>query len=102
MHFFGKYYYSFFCYIRNNAFRDCSTLVQVTISNSVTSIGIWPFNVSQSATFIGEGCFRNCSTLHIVNIHSSLTVFGKSCIGKQPLYTWSSIFINDVISVNEE
>ena len=58
--------------IGNSAFRDCSSLTSIKISNSVTSIGNWAFygctgltsiDIPNSVTWIGSSAFYECSSL---------------------------------------
>ncbi|MDD6006915.1 MAG: leucine-rich repeat protein [Bacteroidales bacterium] len=64
------------------AFRQCESLISVTIPNSVTSIGEYSFHlcksltsvtIPNSVTSIGEGAFYSCSALPSINIPSSVT-----------------------------
>ena len=73
--------------IGDNAFADCSNLIQVTIPNSVTSIGESAFEdcsglasvtIGNSVTSIGNYAFYNCSGLTSVTIGNSVTSIGSS------------------------
>ena len=64
------------------AFRQCESLISVTIPNSVTSIGEYSFHlcksltsvtIPNSVTSIGKGAFYSCSALPSINIPSSVT-----------------------------
>ena len=73
-------------YIGKSVFRDCSSLISVTIPASVTSIGEGAFRdcsslisvtIPTSVTSIGEGAFRDCSSLTSVVIPDSVTSIEK-------------------------
>ncbi|MDE6659828.1 MAG: leucine-rich repeat protein, partial [Eubacterium sp.] len=69
-------------WIEENAFRNLDNLQNVTIANSVTSIGksafyncanIEEITIPENVTNIGESAFVNCSNL------KSITILGKNC-----------------------
>ncbi|MDE5671366.1 MAG: leucine-rich repeat protein, partial [Eubacterium sp.] len=69
-------------WIEDNAFRDLDNLRNVTIANSVTSIGDSAFYkctsleeviIPENVTNIGESAFYNCSNL------KSVTILSKNC-----------------------
>ena len=73
--------------IGRDAFRDCSSLTSVTISNYVTSIGRGSFfscvsltsvTIPNSVTRIEESAFYNCRGLTSVTIPNSVTSIGVS------------------------
>lgn len=72
--------------ISEQAFRDCTGLTSVTISNSVTTIGNAAFmgctgltsvTIGNSVTSIGRNVFRDCTGLTSVTIPNSVTSIGN-------------------------
>ena len=71
--------------IGDGAFSHCSGLTSVTIGNSVTSIGMWAFNmcaltslhIPNSVTTIGHMAFAACGSPTSVNIPNSVTYIGE-------------------------
>lgn len=72
--------------IYTNAFWKCSRLTDITIPNSVTSIGLRTFGycrgltsviIGNSVTSIGEAAFWECSGLTSVTIGNSVTSIGE-------------------------
>ena len=81
--------------IGDRAFYGCTVSANVTIPNSVTSIGAEAFcnwaklksiNISESVTTIGEAAFFGCSELRDLKIPNGVTV-----IGKQTFYNCTSL-----------
>ncbi len=71
--------------ISNRAFKNCESLVKITLPNSVTSIGDAAFEycssltsvtIPDSVTSIGEFAFSDCSSLTSVTIPDSVTSIG--------------------------
>lgn len=71
--------------IGGSAFKNCSSLTNITISSSVTSIGDWAFNgcssltsitIPSSVTSIGDTAFNGCSSLASITIPSSVKSIG--------------------------
>ena len=78
--------------IGDNAFENCSKLVDIIIddqyNSKITSIGerafsgcslMTKFIIPQSVTFIGNSCFLNCSSLTEITIPQSVTYIGSGC-----------------------
>ncbi len=72
--------------IAASAFSDCSSLISVTIPNSVTSIGSFAFDdcsaltsvaIPNSVTEIGDYAFSGCSSLISLTIPNSVTSIGE-------------------------
>ncbi len=72
--------------IRDNAFKDCSSLTNVTIANSVKSIGESAFENCSSLTsitipngvmMISDRIFEDCTSLASVEIPDSVTSIGS-------------------------
>ena len=92
-----------------NIFSGCSGLTNITIPNSVTSIGSGAFcncsgltsiTIPNSVASIGERTFQNCSSMTSITIPNSVTSIGKyvffGCIGL------TSVTIpNSVISIED-
>jgi hypothetical protein len=73
--------------IGQNAFKDCSGLTSITISDGVTSIGSKAFygcssltsiTIPNSVTSIGEYAFYKCMQLTSITIPDSVTSIGES------------------------
>lgn len=72
--------------IAQQAFQDCSQLVNITIPEGVTTIGDWAFwkcvnlaslELPASMRTIGASVFSFCSSLYSVNIPSGVTTIGE-------------------------
>lgn len=81
-------------YIGEKAFRGCSGLTSVVISDSISSIGNLAFygctglttvSIGNGVTNIGDNSFGNCSSLN------SITIYSQSC-------TWSTSYTNSTYS----
>ena len=73
--------------IGGSAFRDCTGLISITISNSVTSIGDSAFEyckgltsimIPNSVTSIGDSAFEDCTGLTRITIPDGVTSIGDS------------------------
>ena len=76
--------------IPSNAFNYCSSLTDVSIPETVTSIGTQAFynctgltaiTIPESVTSIGRDAFKNCISLTEVTIPSSVTNIGSRAFG---------------------
>ena len=80
--------------IANNAFKDKTTIVSVTIPDSVTSLGDYAFSgcagltsvtIGNGVTSIGGRAFRSCTALTSISIGNGVTSIGtyafQSCTG---------------------
>lgn len=72
--------------IASSAFKDCTNLTNVVISDSITSIGTYAFQgctkltsitIPSSVTTIGTGAFKGCSSLASMEIPFAPTYFGS-------------------------
>lgn len=73
--------------ICDSAFRGCTSLEQINIPDSVTSIGHSAFwsckslkqiNIPDGVTSIGNGAFSRCESLEQINIPDNVTSIGDS------------------------
>ena len=96
--------------IDNSAFRDCSGLTSVTISNSVTSIGSSAFSgcskltsvtIPNGVNSIEEYTFAGCSDLVSVTIPNSVTSIGICAFNSCSALTSLEI-PNSVTSIGKE
>ena len=75
--------------IGNNAFAGCSSLINITIPNSVTSIGntalqntsITNITIPDSVTSLGIATFGGCTSLINIILPNSITTINKSLFG---------------------
>ena len=77
--------------ICDSAFRGCTSLEQINIPDSVTSIGDWAFegckslrqiNIPDSVTSIGHSAFFGCKSLQEITIPSSVSAIeGNPFVG---------------------
>jgi ketosteroid isomerase-like protein len=72
--------------IRDDAFRNCTSLTSVTIPTSVTSIGSQAFNgctsltditIPTSVTNIGTGAFLGCTKLTAINVDNANNAYSS-------------------------
>ena len=73
--------------IGNDAFRDCTNLINITIPNSITSIGESVFHscasltdiiIPDSVTYMGSHTFVHCTSLNNVSIGKGISSIGMS------------------------
>ena len=72
--------------IGDGAFRDCTSLISITIPDSVTQIGAYAFDtcssltsitIPDSVTSIGSNAFFQCAVLSNITIPDSVTSIGQ-------------------------
>ncbi len=92
--------------IGEDAFRDCTSLVSVTIGNSVTSIGGWAFyncnslariEIPNSVTSIGVSTFNGCKSLTSIAIPNSVTSIGSSAFASCSSLTSIEVDANNTV-----
>ena len=71
--------------LKDNAFCYCSSLISITVPNSITCIEdrvfafcpcLTEITLPNSVTYIGDCAFENCSDLTNITIHNNITYFG--------------------------
>ena len=89
--------------IADELFDGCSRLLEITLPNSVTSIGKLAFsrcsgltsiNIPNSVMSIGDEAFYTCSNLTSINIPNSVTSIGRYAFGES--YSLTSVHITDL------
>ena len=94
--------------IAPEAFRDCTGLTSVTITNSVTTIGSWTFygctgltsvTIGNGVTSIGDGAFYGCTALTSITIPDSVTRIHSSAVGNTALYNNTDNWENGVLYI---
>jgi len=93
----------------NGAFSDCANLINITIGNSLTSIGTYAFNgcnnltnvtIGNGVTNIKLGAFEGCTRLTNINIPNSVTSIGGEAF--KDCTSLASVTIgNSVTSIRE-
>ena len=95
--------------IEKEAFRKCRSLKEVTIPDSVTSIGKFTFSacnalkfihIPDSVTSIGNSAFFYCDSLQSINIPSSVTNIGDNAFSYCKSLK-SVIILNGVTSIGD-
>lgn len=95
--------------IPDSAFSDCSSIIRITIPNSVTSIGSTAFQnctsltsitIPNSVTSIGVYAFQSCTALESITIPNSVTSISSYTFTKCTSLT-SIIIPNSVTSIGE-
>ena len=94
--------------IGDEAFYRCSSLTNITISDSVTSIGESAFEgcssltsitIPDGVTSIGDYAFYNCSKLTSITIPDSVTSIGSSAFSDTAYYNDEGNWENDVLYI---
>lgn len=74
-----------------NAFRDCTNLVKVTLSDKITSLGSGAFtnctkletiNLPENLYWIGDNTFQNCKSLKLTELPENLEGIGNGFSGQ--------------------
>jgi hypothetical protein len=79
-----------FAFINDSTWKECTTLIGITIPNTVTSIGESAFDtcinltsaiIPNGVTTIGDFAFYSCAALPCVTIPDSVTNIGRNAFG---------------------